>query len=332
MIVSVEEEIRQVAYNKPHVVILGAGASRAACPGGDATGRALPVMADFTRLVPVAAVAPELAAAPDFEAAYSRLAQTPSEQQRCAALERLIYDYFAALELPNTPTIYDHLVLSLRPKDVIATFNWDPFLVQAVNRFPLKGRAPRLLFLHGNVKAGYCLKDGVHGVNGANCSKCRQPFQPSKLLYPVNKKDYSSDSLIAKSWTELRNALKNAFMVTVFGYGAPASDHDAMKLLRRAWGTAAKRNFEQFEMIDIRDEDELRHSWKAFIHTHHYDVHRNFYASFIANHPRRTGEAYWNQNFEAKFIEDHPVPQSASPEELWDWYQPLLRAEDAASS
>jgi cyclic nucleotide-binding protein len=30
---------------------------------------------------------------------------------------------------PELLTLYDHLVLSLRPKDVIATFNWDPFLI-----------------------------------------------------------------------------------------------------------------------------------------------------------------------------------------------------------
>ena len=31
----------------PHIVLLGAGASRAAFPSGDANGRKLPLMADF---------------------------------------------------------------------------------------------------------------------------------------------------------------------------------------------------------------------------------------------------------------------------------------------
>ena len=36
---SVEEEINQILINRPHVVILGAGASRAACPSGDKNGK-----------------------------------------------------------------------------------------------------------------------------------------------------------------------------------------------------------------------------------------------------------------------------------------------------
>jgi len=34
---------------RPHLVILGAGASRAACPRGDRSGRPLPLMADFSK-------------------------------------------------------------------------------------------------------------------------------------------------------------------------------------------------------------------------------------------------------------------------------------------
>ena len=43
-------------------------------------------------------------------------------------IETRVDEYFADLELPGHPTIYDRLVLSLREKDLIATFNWDPFL------------------------------------------------------------------------------------------------------------------------------------------------------------------------------------------------------------
>jgi hypothetical protein len=54
-------------------------------------------------------------------------------------------------KLPNEPTIYDHLVLSLRPKDLIATFNWDPFLYQAFVRNGHVGDMPYLAFLHGTM-------------------------------------------------------------------------------------------------------------------------------------------------------------------------------------
>jgi hypothetical protein len=44
---SIEDEIGQVMMFRPHVVILGAGASRAAFPEGDADGKVLPLMADL---------------------------------------------------------------------------------------------------------------------------------------------------------------------------------------------------------------------------------------------------------------------------------------------
>jgi len=87
---------------------------------------------------------------------------------------------------------------------------------------------------------------------------------------------------------------------------------------------------EQTEIINRpgADHNRLRQTWDPFIHTHHYDVLESFYDSFIANHPRRSLEAYCNQYLEAKFISDNPVPQQfASFEEMAEWYEPLLEAE-----
>lgn len=63
-------------------------------------------------------------------------------------------------ELPDEPTIYDFLVMSLTNKDLIATFNWDPFLVQAIGRIQkYTDNIPQVAFLHGNVAVGYCSDD-----------------------------------------------------------------------------------------------------------------------------------------------------------------------------
>jgi hypothetical protein len=35
------------------------------------------------------------------------------------------------MEIPDHVTLYDELLLTLRSKDLIATFNWDPLLLQA---------------------------------------------------------------------------------------------------------------------------------------------------------------------------------------------------------
>jgi predicted metal-dependent hydrolase len=71
-------------------------------------------------------------------------------------------------------------------------------------------------------------------------------------------------------------------------------------------------------------------SWADFIHTHHYELHNDFFESWIANHPRRTGEAYWNQYMEAAFIDNNPVSRTKSLSELRQWYEPLIAAERSA--
>ena len=101
----------------------------------------------------------------------------------------------------------------------------------------------------------------------------------------------------------------------------------AIELMKLAWGDIENREMEQTEMIDIKSEDTLCNTWQPFIHTHHYDVHRNFYESWIANHPRRTGEAHINQYYYAKFINNNPIPKDLSFLELWKWLKPLQDVE-----
>lgn len=117
----------------------------------------------------------------DFELTYSRMAKNGEHSAVAATIETEIYNYFDSLRLPPTPTLYDHLMLALRKKDVIATFNWDPLLLQAARRCSFPGiEFPRLLFLHGNVLSGFCPTDSVSGYRGNRCSKCGQEFQPSR--------------------------------------------------------------------------------------------------------------------------------------------------------
>lgn len=220
-------------------------------------------------------------------------------------------------------------MLSLRPKDVVATFNWDPFLIQAVRRNGLPRHA-KLAFLHGNVLQGYCAEHNLHGLRGAVCNLCGKQLAPVPLLYPIREKRYGAEPAIRSAWDLTRWAFENAFMVTIFGYGAPSSDAGAVALLKESWGDVEERSLEQFEIIDIRDDDDLRQTWKGFIHTHHYEVHSKFDGCWISNHPRRTGEAYWNQFMKAAFIESNPIPAVESLPALRTWFQPLLDAEGKA--
>lgn len=333
MEMTVAQEIADVSHGAPHVVLLGAGASRAAFPNGDANGRRLPVMADFVEVVGLQALL-DAAGVPwkgfKFEDVYSGVVRTghPVREQ----IEAATHAYFSTLKLPDHVTLYDRLVLSLRPKDVIATFNWDPFLIQAVRRNGVLSTHVKLAFLHGNVLQGFCAKDSLHGLRGSTCPLCGSSLADVPLLYPIGEKDYEDTPAIKSAWDLTREAFKAAFMVTVFGYGAPSSYRGAVALLKESWGSVEDRQFEQFEVIDIRPEDQLMESWKEFIHTHHYEVHAAFEDSWIKSHPRRTGEAYWNQYLMAAFIEPNPVPSLSALDSLHDWFKPLIDAEREAES
>jgi hypothetical protein len=316
---------------KPHVVILGAGASYAAFPNGDTNGKKLPLMNNLVDTLGIEKLFEKAGlktTSVNFEDIYSDIYGNPNLSSLRMELEEEVYSYFQGMKLPDAPTIYDHLLLSLRDKDVVATFNWDPFLLLAYQRNAQRLKLPLLLFLHGNVGVGYCKKNKVAGINGNRCSKCGCKLEPTKLLYPISEKNYHIDGFISSQWKELDQRLKSAFMISIFGYGAPQSDVSAIDLMKSAWGDVNHREMEQTEIIDIRSEEDLCNTWEPFIHTHHYETHSSFYDSWIANHPRRTGEAYINQYLNAQFIENNPIPKELSFLELWAWYDQLKQVEE----
>ena len=329
---TVEDEIKKPDFGRPHVVILGAGASLAAFPNGDRNGRALSVIKNFAEVVGLDRLLSANNINPpydNFEAIYSDIAAEPGMATLRAEIEQRVYNYFAALKLPDTPTLYDHLILSLRPKDVIATFNWDPFLWQAAARNYHFGKVPVLLFLHGNVAIGHCPNCRIVRDRHQRCSRCGGPMVASPLLYPVKQKDYQSDAAIVGHWRSIAHDLEVAWAVTFFGYGAPSTDVEAIKLLKAAWGKVEKRNLEQTEIIDIRAEDDLIATWAPFIHTHHYSIRQSFYDSCIAKHPRRSCEALWARLMECQFTEGTDILKDADFAALYAWFKPRIEAENA---
>lgn len=335
------DEVSNAGATRPHVLLLGAGASKAALPNGDRKGRSLPLLRDLASELQLLDLFPEdlrSLASEDFESAYSILFELGDP--RIQELDDRTADFFASIRIPDQPNLYDYLLLCLRDKDAIFTFNWDPLLVQSRLRLAKLGvsRFPRLHFLHGNVAIGYCIADDVMGVanrgwlRGSPCRKCGEPFSPTRLLFPVEKKDYQGDAFTAGEWKIARMFLEDCLMFTIFGYSAPKTDVEAIRLLKEAWGDVEQRQFEQVEIISRPDCDAagIRETWSPFIHTHHYDVFGSFFESWIANHPRRTIEAFRSQYLEAQFISNHPVPVDITDlAELVDWFEPLFVAEDS---
>jgi hypothetical protein len=328
---TVQEEIENPTPKHHHVVILGAGASLAAFPNGDRNGQKLPVIKNFVDVVGLTELLSSNGINPpheDFEGIYSDIAVDASKTALRNEIEQRVYDYFSSLRLPDTPTLYDHLILSLRPKDIIATFNWDPFLWNAAARNRHFCTPPDLLFLHGNVAIGHCPDCKIVLCRGHDCPQCGHTLVASPLLYPVKQKNYQSDPAIAAHWRTLASALRSAWTITFFGYGAPKTDVEAIELLKNAWGNPEKRLLEETEIIDIRPKDDLTATWNPFIHSHHYGIHGSFYDSNIAKHPRRSCEALWERVAQARFVEGGvDFPKNTSFESLHNWLAPRIAAE-----
>jgi hypothetical protein len=314
----------------PHVVILGAGASKAAIPGGDVNGKIAPVLnelAEVTGINPILARL-GLSQSPDnFEMIYDDLATSGSHPSEQVEIERAIHTYFHQLRLPVTPTAYDYLVLALRRKDVVATFNWDPLLLQAYRRNAAVGELPTILHLHGNAGVGLCLRDGIAGVLGEACRKCGRPLEPSRLLYPVHHKDYTQDPFIQSEWARLRDVLTRAYFLTVFGYAAPETDVEARSLLLGAW--SGNRSFElaQVNIIDILPEAAIEARWSDFFCRAHFGVYADAFESWLFRYPRRSCDALASFTLDNRSWADTPFPRFTSLSDLHAWIQPLLAEE-----
>ena len=85
---------------------------------------------------------------------------------------------------------------------------------------------------------------------------------------------------------------------------------------------------EQVEVVDIKPENDLRKVWADFIHSHHYDVTDDFFDSWLATHPRRTGEAFVAQYVEALYVDGNPVPRNVALQDLRDWFRELIAVEE----
>ncbi len=329
IVVTKEEIIKSNFYNRPHIVLLGAGASRAAILNGDKNGKVLPLMDDFVDVMNLEEFFNKkniVINNRNFEEIFSDLSENPKHKNDCEELEKIIYDYFSTLELPNEVTIYDQLILSLREKDVIATFNWDLFLVQAIKRNINIAQPPTVLFLHGNVSVSFCEEHEIVGSNGINCIKCRKPLKKTKLLYPIKQKNYNNDPFIKKEWEALESKLKYGFMFTLFGYSAPETDKEAITLIKDAWNPENKR-MEFYEVIDIKSEFELEKNWVEFDPYRHANYLKHFKESWLGTYPRRTGEAHHFRHFDGRPLSPNELPDLKNLDNLQYWITKLVEKE-----
>ena len=293
------EKYEKDTKSRPHVEILGAGASMAALPHRDKNRKPITCMDNFFEnlgMKDLIANLPLKTQSKNLEDIYSEVEErSKSESLFLKAkeeIENCVFDYFNFFTIPDEPTIYDFLLLSLREKDLIVSFNWDPILIQAGNRLIEKGlilnnRLPKTVFLHGNVGVIYDPNKkavSMHSRYDSNLGeKC-------PLLFPVAQKDYTNNVVIKDSWTMVKEYLKRAYILTIFGYSAPNTDIEAVETLKEAWNFYGKKLIEEIEIIDILDKKELEIKWHNFSEETHLHCVKDFFESMCGKYPRRTTE------------------------------------------
>ena len=322
----------EILRDRPHVVILGAGASVAAIPHGDRNGRKISVMDGFIdRLGMRDVLAGMNFKSENLEDIYSELFGHPEYDEQRQKLEEIIREYFARIRIPDEPTIYDLLLLSLKEKDVVATFNWDPLLSQAYLRCSsITNKLPRILFLHGNVALRLCMSEKkIYLTHYEICPSCKDKLVPCRLLYPIKHKNYNNDPFIRDQWRILLEYLKVAYIVTIFGYSAPQTDVEAIQLLKDAWGDNQKRLFEQIEIIDIKSHDSLVKKWEDFIYVDHVQTVTSFGESILARSPRRTTEDLYLEHIKGEWFDyDNQLTLDMDWSQLKSHFEKILREEE----
>lgn len=283
---------------RPHLFILGAGATKATIPNGDKNGRKSPVMNNFLQEIGQEDLLKKVSLkthSNNIESIYSELVENPEYSETMSKIETAIISHYQQMEIPIEPTLYDYLILSLRKKDCIATFNWDPLLIQAYNRVnKITSNLPELLFLHGCVAVGLCESCKCFGpLVNKFCPKCGQEYIMPKLLFPVKNKNYNQNLFIQEQWQVFDYYLENAGIVTIWGYSAPNSDIEAKERMLKVFSNSF-RKLDQIEIIDIEEHELLTNKWKSFAKqtNFHLQIFSSLLDTLIAEFPRRSIDGY----------------------------------------
>jgi hypothetical protein len=267
----------------------------------------------------------------DFESVYDDVASSGKYPKIVKEIKNRVYEYFSHFSLPEEATLYDYLVLSLRKKDLIATFNWDPLLALAWQRNSKVAKLPKVVYLHGNVEIAICNEDRVKDFKGKSCNKCKKSLKAVPLLYPVKQKNYANNPFIKSEWIQLRYVLRHAYFFTIFGYSAPKTDVEARKVLLNEWKTNPIFELAQIEIIDIKSKKELKDNWREFFCRAHHGTFDSVWHSHIFQYPRRSCEGLAMATLQNMPWRTNCFPKTKNLRELQGWAQELWEEEQQGS-
>ena len=293
--------------NRPHLVIVGAGATVDAIPTGDKNGKLSSVMNGFLGKLGFSDILQNAGItfnSDNLEDIYSFISEKEEYQSVKIRLEEAISDYFSSFVIPDEITKYDLLTLSLTKKDCIASFNWDGLLIDAYLRMMrITKDLPEIILLHGNVKVGYCESCNHFGHIKCHCPDCHKEFLPTNLLFPTNHKNYNDDPFIKSQWTIFEDFLSRAAIVTIYGYSAPKTDAEAISKLQTAFNKISTNRFlDEIQIIEKPgfDRSTISNAWvELSSHVHdHLTIVDSIFDTYLSEFPRRSVEGYVKRNIE----------------------------------
>lgn len=284
-----------------HLVILGAGSTIATIPKGDKNGEFSYTLDNLLNDKCFASFVEKVQALDyqidDVEALCNQLYK--ENRPLYDEFESLVRKKYASLELPDGFTILDKLVLSLTPNDAIISFNWDDLVIQVYQRmseYVPEEMLPILAFPHGNAQAVY---DNKHYTSKRIVTSTS--LFDSPLNMPVDEIDYKSDVFINSQWHILDFFMRNAQMVTFFGYRGPDSDEQDLKHLDELF--AKNEICDKIEIIDKDQESavEVAKRLERFkMQPNWLYPCADFWHSTIAKYPRRTLSVLDNWNYSVR--------------------------------
>lgn len=293
----------------PHVIIVGAGASIAACRK-DKNGMEVPLLRNIHKILGLTPVLERYifseAEMEDFELLYSSIHNKTEFAALTNLLEESIRAYFESLVIPDEVTYYDYLILSLTSKDAIISFNWDPFLLQAYQRNLCISNLPNLIFPHGNVGVGLCDACHIKGYANSLCPNCMKDLKNMPLLFPVGEKNYNKQPIIKNEWDLAKDFLSKAAGITVYGFGAPETDTEALELMKSAYQESNVKEIAPFTIINLRREkDNQMRKWKDFISSRMVLFYEKIEESLLWQNPRVSLETLFDA-----ILQQHPRENS----------------------
>lgn len=283
-----------------HLVILGAGSTIATIPNGDKNGEESYTLANLLKDKTFTSFLEKVQgnfSANDVEDLCKQLYK--EDRPLYYEFESLVRKKYARLELPEEFTILDRLVLSLTPNDAIVSFNWDDLVIQAYQRmseYVPEEMLPILAFPHGNAQAVYNNKHYTSKRIVTSTS-----WFDSPLNMPVDEIDYKSDVFINSQWHILDFFMRNAQMITFFGYRGPDSDEQDLKHLDELF--AKNEICDKIEIIDKDQESavEVAKRLERFkMQPNWLYPCADFWHSTIAKYPHRTLSVLDNWNYSVR--------------------------------